>query len=54
MKSLLATVTSFVADLLLWLLWSFFMGGLAASTTSGAVRSGRHRHRTSSTSEAKK
>ncbi|MFI1926119.1 hypothetical protein [Streptomyces sp. NPDC020377] len=37
MKSLLATVKSFVADLLLW---SFFAGGLVASTASGAVLDG--------------
>jgi len=36
-KSLLATVKSFVANLLLW---SFFVGGLAASTASGAVLDG--------------
>ncbi|WP_406123993.1 hypothetical protein [Streptomyces sp. NBC_00989] len=37
MKSLLATVKSFVANLLLW---SFFVGGLTASTASGAVLDG--------------
>ena len=37
MKSLLATVKSLVANLLLW---SFFVGGLAASTASGAVLDG--------------
>ncbi|MEV0740183.1 hypothetical protein AB0I51_30585 [Streptomyces sp. NPDC050549] len=37
MKSLLATVKSFIANLLLW---SFFVGGLAASTASGAVLDG--------------
>ncbi|MFE7932547.1 hypothetical protein ACFU6S_28235 [Streptomyces sp. NPDC057456] len=37
MKSLLATVKSFVANLLLW---SFFVGGLVASTASGAVLDG--------------
>ncbi|MGH1551755.1 hypothetical protein ACRAWF_05025 [Streptomyces sp. L7] len=37
MKSLLATVKSFIANLLLW---SFFIGGLAASTASGAVLDG--------------
>ncbi|MFI6466741.1 hypothetical protein [Streptomyces sp. NPDC050528] len=37
MKSLLTTVKSFVANLLLW---SFFVGGLAASTASGAVLDG--------------
>lgn len=37
MKSLLATVKSFVASLLLW---SLFVGGLAASTASGAVLDG--------------
>jgi hypothetical protein len=36
-KSLLATVKSFIANLLLW---SFFAGGLAASTASGAVLDG--------------
>jgi hypothetical protein len=36
-KSLLATVKSFVANLLLW---SFFVGGLVASTASGAVLDG--------------
>lgn len=37
MKSLLATVKSFVANLLLW---SCFVGGLAASSASGAVLDG--------------
>ncbi|WP_262061330.1 hypothetical protein [Streptomyces sp. STR69] len=37
MKSLLATVQSFIANLLLW---SFFIGGLAASTASGTVLDG--------------
>ena len=37
MKSLLAAVKSFVANLLLW---SFFVGGLAASSASGAVLDG--------------
>nr|WP_248297264.1 hypothetical protein [Streptomyces sp. S1D4-11] len=37
MKSLLAAVRSFVANLLLW---SFFVGGLAASSASGAVLDG--------------
>ena len=37
MKSLLATVKSLLANLLLW---SFFVGGLAASTASGAVLDG--------------
>ncbi|WP_328680994.1 hypothetical protein OG226_24275 [Streptomyces sp. NBC_01261] len=37
MKSLLATMKSLVANLLLW---SFFVGGLAASTASGAVLDG--------------
>ncbi|MDV7218296.1 hypothetical protein [Streptomyces prunicolor] len=37
MKSLLATLKSLVANLLLW---SFFAGGLAASTASGAVLDG--------------
>ena len=37
MKSLLATLKSLVANLLLW---SFFVGGLAASTASGAVLDG--------------
>ncbi|MFI6404841.1 hypothetical protein [Streptomyces sp. NPDC050548] len=37
MKSLLATVKSFIANLLLW---SFFVGGLAASTASGTVLDG--------------
>ncbi|MBK3580914.1 hypothetical protein JHN63_45510 [Streptomyces sp. MBT65] len=37
MKSLLSTVKSFIANLLLW---SFFVGGLAASTASGAVLDG--------------
>ncbi|WP_405723954.1 hypothetical protein OG607_16575 [Streptomyces sp. NBC_01537] len=37
MKSLLAAVKSFVANLLLW---SFFVGGLAASTASGTVLDG--------------
>ncbi|WP_405861329.1 hypothetical protein OG407_24900 [Streptomyces sp. NBC_01515] len=37
MKSLLAAVKSFVANLLLW---SCFVGGLAASTASGAVLDG--------------
>lgn len=37
MKSLLASVKSFVANLLLW---SFFVGGLVASTASGAVLDG--------------
>ncbi|MFG2777705.1 hypothetical protein ACGFY7_07540 [Streptomyces prunicolor] len=37
MKSLLTTVKSFVANLLLW---SFFAGGLVASTASGAVLDG--------------
>ncbi|MEU9284952.1 hypothetical protein AB0D57_09540 [Streptomyces sp. NPDC048275] len=37
MKSLLAPVKSFVANLLLW---SFFVGGLAASSASGAVLDG--------------
>jgi len=36
-KSLLATVKSFIANLLLW---SFFIGGLATSTASGAVLDG--------------
>jgi hypothetical protein len=36
-KSLLTTVKSFVANLLLW---SFFVGGLAAGTASGAVLDG--------------
>jgi hypothetical protein len=36
-KSLLTTVKSSVANLLLW---SFFVGGLAASTASGAVLDG--------------
>jgi hypothetical protein len=36
-KSLLTTLKSFVANLLLW---SFFVGGLAASTASGAVLDG--------------
>jgi len=36
-KSLLTTVKSFVADLLLW---SLFAGGLAAGTASGAVLDG--------------
>ncbi|MCT9078699.1 hypothetical protein [Streptomyces fulvoviolaceus] len=37
MKSLLATVKSVVANLLLW---SFFVGGLVASTASGTVLDG--------------
>ncbi|WP_043667218.1 hypothetical protein [Streptomyces xylophagus] len=37
MKSLLTTLKSFVANLLLW---SFFIGGLVASTASGAVLDG--------------
>ncbi|MHA5049896.1 hypothetical protein [Streptomyces sp. SD15] len=37
MKSPLASVKSFVANLLLW---SFFVGGLAASSASGAVLDG--------------
>ncbi|MFJ9631554.1 hypothetical protein ACIQPR_10750 [Streptomyces sp. NPDC091280] len=37
MNSLLAAVKSFVSNLLLW---SFFAGGLAASTASGAVLDG--------------
>jgi len=36
-KSLLAAVKAFVANLLLW---SFFVGGLAASSASGAVLDG--------------
>ncbi|MFH0180280.1 hypothetical protein ACIA6D_18040 [Streptomyces cacaoi] len=41
MKSLLATVKSFVANLLLW---SFFVGGLVASTASGAVLDGTEKN----------
>ena len=37
MKSLIATVKSFIANLLLW---SFFVAGLVASTASGAVLDG--------------
>ncbi|WUW85962.1 hypothetical protein OG595_08565 [Streptomyces sp. NBC_01451] len=37
MKTLLAAVKSFITNLLLW---SFFLGGLAASTASGAVLDG--------------
>ncbi|MFF3379179.1 hypothetical protein ACFYXF_40270 [Streptomyces sp. NPDC002680] len=41
MKSLLAAVKSFVANLLLW---SFFVGGLAASTASGTVLDGTQKN----------
>jgi len=40
-KSLLAAVKSFVANLLLW---SFFVGGLVASTASGAVLDGTEKN----------
>ncbi|QJS99812.1 hypothetical protein G9272_05465 [Streptomyces asoensis] len=41
MKSFVATVKSFVANLLLW---SFFVGGLVASTASGAVLDGTEKN----------
>ena len=41
MKSLLAAVKSFIANLLLW---SFFVGGLAASTASGTVLDGTQKN----------
>jgi len=40
-KSLLAAVKSFIANLLLW---SFFVGGLAASTASGTVLDGTQKN----------
>ena len=41
MKSLLAAVKSFLANLLLW---SFFVGGLAASTAAGTVLDGTEKN----------
>ncbi|MFC4499516.1 MULTISPECIES: hypothetical protein [Streptomyces] len=41
MKTLLAAVKSFVANLLLW---SFFVGGLVASTASGTVLDGTQKN----------
>ncbi|MFE3037810.1 hypothetical protein ACFXKY_39905 [Streptomyces canus] len=41
MKSPLVSMRSFLADLLLW---SFFMGGLAAGSASGAVLDGTAKH----------
>ncbi|MBK3562471.1 MULTISPECIES: hypothetical protein [unclassified Streptomyces] len=41
MKPLLTTVKSLVADLLLW---SFFVGGLVASTASGTVLDGTQKN----------
>lgn len=41
MKSLLATVKSVVSNLLLW---SFFVGGLVASTASGTVLDGTQKN----------